>query len=119
MPQEHLADGSAQNTASVSAAVVTQSSGSVLRFLRSYVSLLAPLAPARTALWLHFTELFDSYVLAVFVLFGGVTLETLAWEEDCLPHRWDRAGCTPAASVARGQTWPCLHPIALSVPFVD
>jgi hypothetical protein len=38
-------------------------------------------------LWRFIAELFDNYLLACWVLFGGVTLEALAWRDDCVPHR--------------------------------
>lgn len=46
----------------------------------------APISPfpigrsTLTQLWRHAQELFDSYLLACFILFSGVTLEALAWE---------------------------------------
>lgn len=63
------------------------SSQQVLKWLASYAGLLRALPGRRQQLWDHTTELFDNYLLACFILFSGVGLEALVWQEDLLPHR--------------------------------
>jgi hypothetical protein len=59
----------------------------VLRWLADYAGLMAPLPGAQPALWVGMAELFDNFLLACFILFGGISLETLVWHNGCLPTR--------------------------------
>lgn len=59
----------------------------VLQCLNSYAALLAPLPGRHSVLWAAVAELFDNFFLACFILFSGVSLEALVWQEDLLPHR--------------------------------
>lgn len=59
----------------------------VLQWLADYAGLMLVLPTQQQLLWGGIAELFDNYLLACFVLFSGVSLQTLVWQEDCLPHR--------------------------------
>lgn len=59
----------------------------VLQWLADYAGLMVPLPAQQQLLWGGIVELFDNYLLACFVLFSGVSLQTLVWQDDCLPHR--------------------------------
>lgn len=59
----------------------------VLQWLADYAGLMVPLPGQQQLLWAGIAELFDNYLLACFVLFSGVSLQTLVWQDDCLPHR--------------------------------
>ncbi|KAI8472247.1 MAG: hypothetical protein J3K34DRAFT_519870 [Monoraphidium minutum] len=91
-PPLPAADGAAADapgaaTAAAAARTATGTSLRVLQWLRAYASLMAPMPALRAQAWRSAAELFDNYLLACFVLFSGVSLETLAWQDDCLPHR--------------------------------
>lgn len=90
--------------------VATKSSVLVLQCLNSYAALLAPLPARQAVLWGAIAELFDNFFLACFILFSGVSLEALVWQEDLLPHRLRSAllrittskGCKYKAQVRLG-----------------
>jgi hypothetical protein len=67
--------------------MATVSSQQVLKWLQAYAALMPALPGKQQQLWAHTQELFDNYLLACFILFSGVSLETLVWQEECLPHR--------------------------------
>jgi hypothetical protein len=46
-----------------------------------------PLPAQQQQLWAGAAELLDNYLLACFVLFSDVSLQTLVWQDDCLPNR--------------------------------
>jgi hypothetical protein len=74
-------------TAGSSAAAVSRSCTLVLQWLADYAGLMSVLPTQQQLLWGGIAELFDNYLLACFVLFSGVSLQTLVWQEDCLLHR--------------------------------
>lgn len=67
--------------------MMTISSQHVLKWIRSYAALMSPLAGHKTELWHRTCKLFDNYLLACFILFSGVDLESFVWQDDLLPHR--------------------------------
>jgi hypothetical protein len=66
---------------------VAKSCNLVLQWLADYAGLMLPLPTQQQLLWGGMAELFDNYLLACFVLFSGVSLQTLVWQDDCLPNR--------------------------------
>lgn len=87
----------------------------VLQWMRDYAGLMVPLPSQQQQLWAGIAELFDNYLLACFVLFSGVTLQSLVWQDDCLPNRLRSAllrittqsNCKYKAEVGRGSCcWP-------------
>ncbi|MEW5316011.1 MAG: hypothetical protein WDW38_007404 [Sanguina aurantia] len=46
-----------------------------------------PLHPRADYLWACLCEVFDTYLVAAFIVFGGVTLEELVWRDDQVPGR--------------------------------
>lgn len=87
-----IAAGSAASTTDSSppglpAREVSKSCKLVLQWLADYAGLMLPLPSQQQLLWGGIAELFDNYLLACYVLFSGVNLQTLVWQDDCLPHR--------------------------------
>lgn len=80
-------DPNSIRTASVDLRAVSGSCYSVLQWLANYAALMTALPAQQQLLWGGMTELFDNYMLACFVLFSGVSLQTLVWHDDCLPNR--------------------------------
>jgi len=82
----------------------------VLQWMRDYAGLMVPMPSQQQQLWGGIAELFDNYLLACFVLFSGVTLQSLVWQDDCLPNRLRSAllrittqsNCKYKAEVGRG-----------------
>ena len=67
--------------------MVTLSSGQALKCIRAYGQLMRPLSSRSSSLFWAMCEVFDSYLLWCFILFSGVTLETLVFKDDILPTR--------------------------------
>jgi hypothetical protein len=85
----------------------------VSQWLADYAGLMTPLPAAQQQLWGGITELFDNYLLACFILFSGVSLQTLVWQDDCLPNRLRTAllrittssGCKYKEEVGWEEVW--------------
>jgi hypothetical protein len=109
-PEQHpgAPPSRAAPAAASSCRVATKSGMLVLRMLSSYAALMPLFPESRVVLWAAMSELFDNFLLACFILFSGVSLEALVWQEDQLPHRLRTAllrittspGCKYKAQVA-------------------
>eukprot|EP00879_Flechtneria_rotunda_P021620 GHRR01022787.1.p1 GENE.GHRR01022787.1~~GHRR01022787.1.p1 ORF type:complete len:702 (+),score=314.72 GHRR01022787.1:254-2107(+) len=111
-----------------SSRVATKSSLLILQWLSSYAALMTPFPAKKWVLWASAADLFDNFLLACFILFSGITLETLVWQEDSLPHRLRSAllritttpGCKYKAQIEELQrTKPATPPLAASTSFLD
>lgn len=82
-----MALGASPTGANNNSRVATNSSVLVLRWLNSLAALMPLLPASQAALWAAVAELFDNFLLACFILFSGVSLEALVWQDDLLPLR--------------------------------
>jgi hypothetical protein len=88
--------------------------------MADYAGLMLPLPTQQQLLWDGIAELFDNYMLACFVLFSGVSLQKLVWQDDCLPNRLRSALLRITTSnncKYKAEVRPCLQAQLSLAPF--
>jgi len=67
--------------------ILTNSGHQILKWLKNYCALLKPLSSRSEDIFNGMCELYDSYLLEVFLFVGGISLIDLVWEEDLITTR--------------------------------